>query len=62
MNAIQTTIADYIRSNAEPSQHTLLCFVGMIETGEAVIADFVAVGGEKLAKLVASAMGATNAR
>jgi hypothetical protein len=59
MNAIQTTIADYIRSNAEPSQHTLRCFVGMIETGEAVVADFAAVGGEKLAALV---MEATNAR
>ena len=40
---IQNHIADYW--NSSRSDFTLRCLVGMLETGEAVEADFIAVGG-----------------
>jgi hypothetical protein len=47
MNPIQKTINDYLKSG-NPSQHTLRCFVGMLETGEACRSDFVECGGRVL--------------
>jgi len=46
MNEIQSTIAAYLANRSEsesPSRHDLLCFVGMLETGEATPADFDSV-------------------
>jgi len=43
MTPIQNHIADYW--NGSHSDFTLRCLVGMLETGEAVEADFIAVGG-----------------
>ena len=52
MTDIQITISKYLRASAGianyPSDHTFRCFVGMIETGEATIEDFRAVGGKWL--------------
>ena len=45
---IRGTIAAYIQGKDSPSAHDLQCFVGMIETGEALYDDFVAVGGKEL--------------
>lgn len=60
MTEIQKTIAQYVLRSAgncnHLTKHTLLCFVGMIETGEADIVDFRTVGGEPLAKIVADAL------
>lgn len=60
MNEIQKTIAQYVLRSAGTcnhlTSHTLSCFVGMIETGEADIGDFRIVGGEALAKIVADAL------
>ena len=60
MTEIQKTIAQYVLRSAGTcnhlTKHTLLCFVGMIETGEADIVDFRVVGGEALAKIVADAL------
>lgn len=60
MTEIQKTIAQYVLRSAgncnHLTKHTLLCFVGMIETGEADIVDFRIVGGEALAKMVADAL------
>ncbi len=54
-NAIRVKIRDYIgnRDIGEISAHTMRCFVGMIETGEATTGDFAACGGSSLAKMVA---------
>lgn len=41
MTNIQKTISEYLRGAV--SEYTMRCFVGMIETGEAVAADFEAV-------------------
>jgi hypothetical protein len=38
--AARQNIAAYLWPGRELSSHTLLCFVGMIETGEATPADF----------------------
>ena len=54
MHNIQQTISDYLDGERDPalpftddrqpvSEHTMRCFVGMLETGEAVAADFAAV-------------------
>ena len=53
---VTQTIKDYCmgREAADLSDHTLRCFVGMIETGEARYADFKAVGGEALVERVAA--------
>lgn len=60
MTEIQKTIAQYVLRSAgncnHLTKHALLCFVGMIETGEADIVDFRVVGGEALAKIVADAL------
>lgn len=40
---IDETIANYIWPGRDISNHTLRCFVGMLETGEATDADFDAV-------------------
>ena len=45
---IRGTIADYLRGKDTPSSFDLRCFVGMIDTGEALYDDFVAVGGKDL--------------
>jgi hypothetical protein len=54
-SAIQEKIAQYLGSEPQAGNmwhSTLTCFVGMIETGEATIADFRAVGGAELAEAV----------
>ena len=54
MHNIRQTISDYLDGERDPavpftddrqpvSEHTLRCFVGMLETGEAVEPDFDAV-------------------
>lgn len=54
MHNIRQTISDYLDGERDPalpftddqqpvSEHTMRCFVGMLETGEAVAADFDAV-------------------
>jgi hypothetical protein len=48
MDGIRETIAEYMKRKAEPTKRDLLCFVGMLQTGEATLADFYAVGGESL--------------
>ncbi len=52
MTEIQQKIADYIGDKSGASDFDLLCFVGMLETGEATTGDFRAVGGELLALAV----------
>jgi hypothetical protein len=49
---IQVTIGRYMKGKSKPSDFDLRCFVGMIETGEAIYEDFEAVGGLSLANLV----------
>ena len=44
----QLNIADHMRGKMNPTPHDLLCFVGMIETGEATLDDFAVVGGASL--------------
>ena len=45
----QRKISQYLRASAGtancPSDHTLCCFIGMIQTGEATIEDMRAMGG-----------------
>ena len=53
MTPAREKIADYLRNKSRPSEHDLLCFVGMIETGEAGYDDFMAVGGVVLTAAVA---------
>lgn len=55
MSDIQKTIRDYIDHTGSNGGHTLRCFVGMIETGEATLEDFRAVGGDDLAASVEQA-------
>lgn len=62
MNHTQQKIADYLSGKQAPSEHDLRCFVGMIETGEATYADFIAVGGEELAKAVGEKRSAITRR
>jgi len=54
MNEIQKTISQDLRASAGtanwPTDFTLRCFIGMIETGEAKWDDFKLVGGEWLIK------------
>lgn len=55
MNEAQQKICDYLSSGLrgeQPTTHTLRCFVGMIEGGEATWGDFRAVGGEPLVAAV----------
>lgn len=65
MHDIQQTIRDYLDGERDPalpfngdrqpvSEHTLRCFVGMIETGEAVAADFDAVRSGLAAEVLAT--------
>ena len=57
MSEIQQKIEDYLGSSSgEVSVVTLRSFVGMVETGEAVLADFRAVGGQMLEMLVSGAV------
>lgn len=49
---IRKKIRDYLSIAETPTKHTMICFVGMIETGEATPSDFAAVGGNELAKKV----------
>ena len=54
----QKNIADYYRGKTSPTQVSkfdMSCFVGMIETGEADLADFAAIGGKALSTAVAEA-------
>ena len=50
---IQDTIRIQLGDKSRPSEHDLLCFVGMIETGEARYHDFLDVGGPTLLAAVA---------
>jgi hypothetical protein len=52
LSPIQSTIAEYMRGKTKPSQYDLQCFAGMIQTGEAVYADFFVVGGRELLREV----------
>jgi hypothetical protein len=52
MTDIQKKITDYLNPAGLMSDFTLRCFVGMIETGEATLADFEAVGGIELRRKV----------
>lgn len=51
---IQTDIKRYMEGSEKPSEFTMRCFVGMIETGEAIYADFEAACGRELAEAVKS--------
>ena len=53
-DSIRGTITDYMHGKSEPSRHDLLCFVGMLESGEATVHDFAFVGGIELAAKVAA--------
>ena len=50
MTEIQKTISDYLRRSAgngnHISDHTATCFLGMLQTGEATLADFRQVAGD----------------
>ena len=52
MTDIQKKITDYLTHPGSSEPFTLRCFVGMLETGEAVAADFEAVGGIELRRKV----------
>ena len=52
LSPIQQKVTDYLRNKERPWDHDLLCFVGMIETGEAVMQDFYSVGGIGLVRAV----------
>lgn len=49
-SAIRHKIYNYLARSAGtcnwPTDHTIKCFIGMIQTGEATIDDFQAVGGQ----------------
>jgi len=49
MNDAQTKIVKYLRPAGPISDFTYRCFVGMMETGEALYDDFKRAGGEELA-------------
>jgi len=50
---VQEKIRDYLPfGGGEVSPHTIQCFVGMCETGEATVDDFECVGGVQLRRLV----------
>jgi len=65
MNEIQKKISRYLLASAGtanyPTDHTFLCFVGMIETGEASLNDFEEVGGKWLSQQVLKRHLAMNA-
>lgn len=50
MSEVQTKIRQYLARSAGncnvPTDHTIRCFIGMIQTGEATIEDFDSVGGQ----------------
>lgn len=54
MSEIQATISRYLRASAGncnfPTMHTIDCFIGMIQTGEATMDDMQTIGGEYLTK------------
>jgi len=63
MTEMQNHIAQHIRggkfdpdksTDDQVSLHNMMCFVGMIETGEATYDDFEAVGGMVLVAAVAN--------
>lgn len=63
--AIQDKIRDYLTPRGASkhtlqclTEHTLQCFVGMVQTGEASLSDFEAVGGDTLRTAVAESLGA----
>jgi len=56
---IRGTIGNYLKGKDEPSAFDLRCFAGMIETGEANLGDFMAVGGCDLTGAVQKAQRAT---
>ena len=62
MSEIQATISRYLRASAgtgnHPTEYCFRCFVGMLETGEATLDDFDAVGGSWLRKQVEQRQGA----
>ena len=41
---IRETINAYLKDEPKISLYTMRCFVGMLQTGEATVADFVACG------------------
>jgi len=54
--SIRSTICDYMRGKSNPTKDDMLCFVGMIETGEARLSDFAFVGGDLLSDSVSDAI------
>ena len=58
---IQDTIRIQIGQKSAPSEHDLLCFVGMLESGEASYPHFLAVGGWALLVMVAYRRGYSDA-
>ena len=52
MHGIRNTIRNYLGSSETVSDYTLLCFAGMIETGEATEQDFREVAGNEIADRV----------
>ena len=57
MNDIEKTIRQYLTRSAgtanHPTDYTLSCFLGMIETGEADVALFRKIGGDWLVNEIA---------
>jgi len=51
---VQETIIAYIEQEPEVSDFTIRCFIGMIETGEATMNDFVTCGGLDVVKRMES--------
>lgn len=58
LTPIQQDILNYTRSRpaCDLSRFTLQCFVGMIQTGEATLGDFLQVGDEELQQLVSDGL------
>lgn len=58
MNEAQIKISQYLMRSAGncnvPSDHTIRCFIGMIETGEATMDDMQKVGGDYLVNRINS--------
>lgn len=56
MTPIQISIRHHpFHCDGLPTTHSMLCFVGMIETGEATWDDFREVGGDVLVAAIAKA-------
>ena len=56
MSEIEKTIRQYLNSSAGNCNHvtdrTILCFIGMIETGEATLGLFRSIGGRWLSERI----------